>query len=125
MKEEIFTMPSNFKRGKLIVGSYRISDLAILGSGLIIAVFGFLISIFTLKGIAMAIGIVLFMSIGFLSWFLTIPFPAYHNMLGWMMEMYDFLLSQKMYPFEGVIYYDEEKDESERKTKYRWEEKDI
>ena len=126
MKEEVYTAPSNFKRGKLIVGSYKVSDLIIIGVGVIIAVGGILLSVFTLEGIARYFGMALFLFIGLVAWFITISFPAYHNMLGYLLEMYDYLISQKAYPFEGVIYYDEEKNREETgERKYSWEEKDI
>ena len=75
MKEEVYTAPANFKRGKLIVGSYKVSDLIIIG---------------------------------------------------FLLEMYDYLIAQKVYPFEGVIHYDEEKNREETgERRYSWEEKDI
>ena len=40
MKEEVYTAPANFKRGKLIVGSYKVSDLIIIGVGVFIAIGG-------------------------------------------------------------------------------------
>ena len=43
MKEEVYTAPSNFKRGKLIVGSYKVSDLIIIGVGVFIAIGGILL----------------------------------------------------------------------------------
>ena len=48
MKEEVYTAPANFKRGKLIVGSYKVSDLIIIGVGVFIAIGGILLSVFTL-----------------------------------------------------------------------------
>ena len=51
MKEEVYTAPANFKRGKLIVGSYKVSDLIIIGVGVFIAIGGILLSVFTLEGI--------------------------------------------------------------------------
>ncbi len=125
MKEEVYTTPANFKRGKLIGGSYHIIDLIILAVGFFVTVIGCLICIFNFRGILFWIGMIVFITIGFSSWFLTISFPAYHNVLGFLIEMYDYLLSQKEYPSEGVIYYDEEKEEREKRKnitkKYTWE----
>ena len=82
--------------------------------------------VFTLEGIGRYFGLALFLFIGMVAWFITISFPAYHNMLGFLLEMYDYLIAQKVYPFEGVIYYDEEKNREETgERRYSWEEKDI
>lgn len=126
MKEEVYTAPANFKRGKLIVGSYKVSDLIIIGVGVFIAIGGILLSVFTLEGIGRYFGMALFLFIGMVAWFITISFPAYHNMLGFLLEMYDYLIAQKVYTFEGVIHYDEEKNREETgERRYSWEEKDI
>ena len=60
MKEEVYTAPANFKRGKLIVGSYKVSDLIIIGVGVFIAIGGILLSVFTLEGIGRYFGMALF-----------------------------------------------------------------
>ena len=96
MKEEVYTAPANFKRGKLIVGSYKVSDLIIIGVGVFIAIGGILLSVFTLEGIGRYFGMALFLFIGMVAWFITISFPAYHNMLGFLLEMYDYLIAQKV-----------------------------
>lgn len=110
MDEQIYVAPSNFKRGKLIFGKYHISDLIVLASGTFIMIVGCLLCFNNLNGSLLVIGTVCFILIGGLSWLLTTNYSIYHNILGFMTEYYDFLAGQKVYTYEGVINYDEEKE---------------
>lgn len=110
MEEQVYVAPANFKGGRLIFGMYHISDLIVLGVGTLITIIGCIICFNNLQGTALIIGIVIFASIGGLCWIFTASYSVYHNILGFLIEYFDYLMMEKDYIFEGIIYYDEEKE---------------
>lgn len=110
MNEEIYVAPSNFKRGRLIFGMYHISDLIVLSVGTFIMIVGCILCFNNLQGTLLIVGTICCVFIGGLSWILMTNYSVYHNILGFLIEYYDFLSEQKVYTYEGVINYDEEKE---------------
>lgn len=110
MEEQVYVAPANFKGGRLIFGMYHISDLVVLGAGTLITIIGCIVCFNNLSGTALLIGIGVFAFIGGLCWLLTTKYSVYHNIMGFLIEWIDYLMSEKDYIFEGIIYYDEEKE---------------
>lgn len=111
MDEHRYIAPSNFKGGRLIFGMYRISDLIIIASGTVLMIVGCIICFNNLSGTALIVGIIIFVFIGGLCWILTTNYSVYHNIMVFLIEYLDYFVSNKDYVFEGIVNYDEEKDE--------------
>ena len=109
-EERVYIAPANFKNGRKIFGMYHISDLIIIAAGTLVAVIGCILCFNQLSGKLLIAGIVIFVSIGCICWILTSSFSVYHNILGFLIEYFEYLVSEKNYVFGGIVYYDEEKE---------------
>lgn len=125
-EERIYIAPANFKNGRKIFGMYHISDLIIIAAGTLAAVIGCILCFNQLSGKLLIAGIVIFVSIGCICWILTSSFSVYHNILGFLIEYFEYLVSEKNYVFGGIVYYDEEKEhEGNEKNRFKKTEKNY
>ena len=110
MEERRYIAPSNFKGGRLIFGMYRISDLIVVAAGTLLTIVGCIICFNSLSGVALIVGVIIFVFIGGICWLLTTNYSVYHDIMGFCIEYLDYFVSNKNYVFEGIVNYDEEKD---------------
>lgn len=99
-----YVIPKNIKKGKLYFGRYKIIDLVLLGSSFLIIFIGTVFSITILKGGLMLIFIMSFLIAGGAGVVLTTPFFNYHNLMGYLKEIVDFLKSDRKYIYGGRYY---------------------
>ena len=93
---EEFLIPANTKRGKLILGWFRPFDLYLFGGG-VLATF-ILIAFLPLSNTLVTI---FCLAPAFITGFLVMPVPYYHNMLVIIQEGYEFLTSRQRYRWKG------------------------
>lgn len=99
-----YLIPANAKKGTLIFGMFTKFDLVLFGIGVLVSVL-LLISISpdTLKA-----AIICLLPL-FISAFLVVPIPNYHNVLTLIKEMIDFFYGRRNYKWEGWCYKNEYK----------------
>lgn len=99
-----YLIPVNAKKGTLIFGMFTKFDLVLFGIGILVSVL-LLISISpeTLKA-----AIICLLPL-FISAFLVVPIPNYHNVLTLIKEMIDFFYGRRNYKWEGWCYKNEYK----------------
>lgn len=99
-----YLIPANAKKGTLIFGMFKKFDLILFGIGILVSVL-LLISISpeTLKA-----AIICLLPL-FISAFLVVPIPNYHNVLTLIKEMIDFFYGRRNYKWEGWCYKNEYK----------------
>ena len=100
-----YLIPANAKKGTLIFGMFTKFDLVLFGIGILVSVL-LLISISpeTLKA-----AIICLLPL-FISAFLVVPIPNYHNVLTLIKEMIDFFYGRRNYKWEGWCYKNEYKE---------------
>ena len=99
-----YLIPANAKKGTLIFGMFTKFDLVLFGIGILVSVL-LLISISpeTLKA-----AIICLLPL-FISAFLVVQIPNYHNVLTLIKEMIDFFYGRRNYKWEGWCYKNEYK----------------
>lgn len=99
-----YLIPANAKKGTLIFGMFTKFDLVLFGIGILVSVL-LLISISpeTLKAAILCLLPL------FISAFLVVPIPNYHNVLTLIKEMIDFFYGRRNYKWEGWCYKNEYK----------------
>lgn len=100
-----YLIPANAKRGQYILGIFRHVDLVIFGVGLLatIILVMFMPMDQTLYAI-IAVAPVLICSL------LIAPMAHYHNVLQFIIEIYDFFTSRRIYLWKGWCILDETKE---------------
>ncbi len=94
-----YLIPANTKKGQLILGIFRKSDLILFAVGVLITVI--LLAVMPLTSTFVTIMI---MCPAFIAGFLVMPVPYYHNMLNIIVEMYEFLTNRQTYRWKGWCY---------------------
>ena len=94
-----YLIPANTKKGQLILGMFRTSDLILLIDGVFTTVM-----ILALIPITSTIGTILALSPGVICAMLVAPVPYYHNVLNIIIEVYDYLTSRQTYRWKGWCY---------------------
>lgn len=94
-----YLIPANTKKGQLILGMFRTSDLILLIAGVFTTVL-----ILALIPITSTIGTILALSPGIICAMLVAPVPYYHNVLNIIIEVYDYLTSRQTYRWKGWCY---------------------
>ena len=99
-----YLIPANAKKGTLIFGMFTKFDLVLFGIGI-------LVSVLLLKSISpetLKAAIICLLPL-FISAFLVVPIPNYHNVLTLIKEMIDFFYGRRNYKWEGWCYKNEYK----------------
>lgn len=91
-----YLIPANTNSGKLIFGMFKVEDLILFGIGITVTIL--LLAFVPVSSFWMSI---LMLSPAAISSFLVIPLPYYHNMLTFILDIYDFLESQREYKWKG------------------------
>lgn len=94
-----YLIPANTKRGQLIFSLFRPFDLILFSSGIFITLL--LLLLLPLSSIVVAI---IALSPALVTGFLVLPIPYYHNVLSVIVELIDFLSSQRKYRWRGWCY---------------------
>lgn len=94
-----YLIPANTKKGQLILGMFRTSDLILLIAGVFTTVL-----ILALIPITSTLGTILALSPGIICAMLVAPVPYYHNVLNIIIEVYDYLTSRQTYRWKGWCY---------------------
>ena len=96
-----YLIPANTKRGKLIFGWFRPFDIALFGCGLLVS---FILLAFL--PLANTWVVILILSPAFITAFLVMPVPYYHNMLNIIVELYEYLTNRQTYRWKGWCWRD-------------------
>ena len=91
-----YLIPANTKKGQLILGLFRPFDLILFGTGCLITVI--LLAICPLTNTMVT---VMVLSPAFITGFLVMPVPYYHNMMNIIIEGYEFITSRQTYRWKG------------------------
>ncbi len=94
-----YLIPANTKRGQLILGLFRPFDLYLFGGGVLVT---FLLLAFL--PLTSTLVTVLCVCPAFITAFLVMPVPYYHNMLTIIVEGYEFLTNRQKYRWKGWCY---------------------
>jgi len=94
-----YLIPANTKRGQLILGFFRPFDLYLFGGGILVTFI--LIAFLPLTSTAVTI---FCLAPAFITGFLVMPVPYYHNMLVVIKEAYEFLTGRQRYRWKGWCY---------------------
>ena len=101
----LYIIPANTKSGRLIFNIFRPIDLAIFLTGLAISLIFFL----AIQDSTLIVTIIKILPLAIAS-FLVVPVPYYHNVLGFIKEVYMFLTQRRIYYWKGWCVKDEYKD---------------
>ena len=96
-----YLIPANTKRGRLLFGWFRPFDLLLLGCGVLVT---FLLLAFMPLDNSWMLIVVL--APAFITGFLVMPVPYYHNMLTIIVELYEFLTNRQTYRWKGWCWKD-------------------
>lgn len=99
-----YLIPANAKSGTLIFGMFNKSDVILFGSGTVISIL--LLTIITPETFKIALICLLPL---FISAFLVVPIPNYHNVLTLIREIINFFYNRRNYKWEGWCYKNEYK----------------
>ena len=91
-----YLIPANTKTGKLIFGMFKPFDLILFGTGVSIT----LIFMVLLPLSSMLVTILILLP-AFITGFLVVPVPYYHNMLNVISELIEFFMNQRHYKWKG------------------------
>lgn len=110
-----FNAPKNFKRGKYILGRYRIKDLILIIGLLFISVLSVIVylNVFSSQNILLNVAVVFVLMIpALIAFVLFIPMPVYFNIFDYISSFFYYQSKQKKWKWEGVHLYEdyEEKD---------------
>lgn len=107
MDNLVFTAPKNFKKGRLILGRYRVIDLTILISSILFTVLSTIIYVTYVKDFhpLILVGLVLPSAIAYA---LTFPCGVYHNYIIRLKNIFWFYRKNQKYIWEGIYQHDEE-----------------
>ena len=103
-----YLIPANTKKGQLILGIFRKSDLILFISGVMATII--MLAFMPLSSTWVTIGI---LSPAVICAFLVMPIPYYHNMLTVIVDLYDFVTTNHVYKWKGWC----RGDESNRKKR--------
>lgn len=107
----LFNAPKNFKRGKYILGRFRIIDLAFIIALTVFSIFSVILylNLFASKEIIMnVIVVMLFLLPLLIAFLLFIPMPVYFNVLEYIKSFFFFQKKQKKFKWEGIHLEDKE-----------------
>ncbi len=99
-----YLIPANTKKGQLILGIFRPIDLVIFGVGISIS----LIMLAFLPMTSTVVTIIIMLP-AFITGFLVVPVPYYHNMLNVIAELIEFFSTQRNYKWKGWCYDNEKR----------------
>lgn len=94
-----YLIPANTKRGQLILGWFRPFDLALVSSGILITLL--MLAILPISSLVVTL---IAIAPAFITLFLVMPIPYYHNMLNVIKELYEFLTNRQTYRWKGWCY---------------------
>ena len=92
----MFLIPANAKKSMLIFGLFNVADLIIFGSGIgltLILLLALPVEQLTFAFLALAPALI--------TGFLVFPIPNYHNTLGFIKSVNDFIFSRQKYKWKG------------------------
>ena len=92
----MYLIPANSKRSMLIFGVFRMNDVILFGTGIIMS----LIFLFALPGDSIR-DLIIKLSPLLVSGFLVTPLGFYHNVLGYIIEIYLFYTNRRVYLWKG------------------------
>lgn len=97
-----YLIPANAKKGTLIFGLFTKFDLILFGSGIGVSI----LLLLTLSPATFKSAIICLSPL-FITGFLVVPMPNYHNVLVLIKEIIDFFYGRRNYKWRGWCYKDE------------------
>ena len=91
-----YLIPANTKKGQLIMGMFRPSDLILFAIGIVLTIILAVV-------LPIASSVMAFMALlpALVTGFLVIPIPNYHNMLVVVSELISFFMNQRNFLWKG------------------------
>lgn len=97
MRNDIYLIPANSKKGQLIFNLFRGIDLAIFALGLVISIIFFIV----LQDFNNLWSSLLKILPACLGGFLVVPIPNYHNVMEFVKDMFKFFFNRRVYRWKG------------------------
>ena len=94
-----YLIPANTKRGQLVLGFFKWSDIGLLSAGILVTLF--LMATLEMSSPFVTIFV---LSPGVICGFLVLPVPYYHNVLNILIELYEFVTNRQTYRWKGWCY---------------------
>lgn len=91
-----YLIPANTKKGMLILGVFKPFDLILFGTGV-----GISVLLLAFLPMVDTVTVILVLIPAFVTGFLVVPIPNYHNLLTVIGELYEFLTSRQKYYWKG------------------------
>ena len=92
----MYLIPANTKKGQLILGLFRPSDLVLFISGVLVTVI-----LLATMPLSSTLETILVLAPGGICAVLVTPIPNYHNVLNIIISIYTFLTSTQKYKWKG------------------------
>ena len=105
-----FNAPKNFKRGKYILGRYRIKDMLIIIGLLLVSVLAVIIYLNSFASLNIILNVVIvsiLMIPALIAFVLFIPMPVYFNIFDYIGAFFYYQSKQKKWKWEGVHLYED------------------
>lgn len=102
----LYLIPANSKKGQLIFNMFRLIDLVVFLTGVVISLI-FFVAISDNSLISTLIKLLPICTGGFL----VVPVPNYHNVMMFIKDMYLFFTNRRVYLWKGWCVRDEYKEE--------------
>lgn len=104
---DIYLIPANTKKGQLIFNIFTPIDLLIFGIGLTVS-FILLVTM----GTDTVLRTIIILVPALFTALLVMPIPNYHNVISFLISMYNFFTRQRKYVWKGWRFYEFTKDSS-------------
>lgn len=96
MNNNIYLIPANASRGKLILNIFRGIDLAVFLTGIAVTLIFFIF----IPDMGIVTTLIKILPISVCS-FLVVPVPFYHNVMCFIKDVYIFLVNRRVYYWKG------------------------
>ena len=97
MRDNLYLIPANSKKGQLIFNLFRGIDLAIFALGIGLSIIFFIV----LQDFNDLFSSLLKILPACLGGFLVVPVPNYHNVMEFIKDMFKFFLNRRVYKWKG------------------------
>lgn len=94
--DNLYLIPANTKKSLLIFNAFRTFDLILFGSGALLT----LILLFALPGDTI-LTLIIKLAPASITGLLVMPVPHYHNVLVFIIELYNFYMNKRIYLWKG------------------------
>jgi hypothetical protein len=101
VKENIYLIPANTKKGMLIFNVFRVPDLILFATGLVTS-----FVLLTILGANDVASTTIVLAPALICAFLVLPIANYHNVITFLIIILMFLTNQRIYLWKGWCFYE-------------------